>query len=256
MSRGIYQIATGMMLELKRQEHIARNLAGSNLPGYRGEHVIANSFRVNLDSQMGNFRSDNIGYGISGGTELVDFNQGPLQNTGRSLDFAINGEGLFTVVTGDGQTLYTRNGSFRIDPTGTLITHEGHIVQTESNQPIRFEVTDDLHSLRISQDGTLLVTGMEGERQVDKLLLTTFEDAQKELKKTTASYFMANDHAKPITVEDVGSQLLNRTLEGANISPVQQMVDMIQSLRQFETAHKMLKSTIEMTTQQRASFGL
>src|SRR4030067_1171173 len=118
MDRLIYTAMTGASQVLQQQAAVSENLANVNTPGFRavlnpvgavplaGEGLPTRTFVV--DSTPG-----------------ADFTPGILQQTGRDLDVAVNGEGWIAVQGADGKEAYTRNGSFQITPSGVLQTRTG-----------------------------------------------------------------------------------------------------------------------------------
>lgn len=95
---GLYRIGSKLMLETQAQELHAQNLAGAGLCGFKGRHLVVNSFQQSLENASETHDST---YGVDVGLPTVNFTQGALKHTGRSLDFALSGEGFFRVETPD-----------------------------------------------------------------------------------------------------------------------------------------------------------
>ena len=125
MDRGLYIAASGMLAEQIRQDQIANDLANAATPGYKsdrtaqrefGDLLLANSTNgAQVGRQSTAVQVDEI---------QTDFSPKPSRETGEPLDFAITGEGFFSVRTAQG-VRYTRNGQFTVSPQGLLVTAAG-----------------------------------------------------------------------------------------------------------------------------------
>ena len=242
MSRTIYTASSGMVLELKRQETIARNLAAANFPGFKKEFVVSEDFRkVLVDKLNPNSNMD----GTGNGNVRIDFSQGSLQETDRRLDFAIQGKGFFEVTTKDNKTLYTRNGGFFISKDGKLVTPEGHTLSGESGE-LRFESRDNVSQIQVTADGMVQVRqGKETDykmKNMGKLKIVDIEDKNK-LSRVTANYFTVSDDDKSLVkaCKNEDYQTINGYLEMSNSAPMMDMTAMIQSQREFEMGQKLIK---------------
>ena len=184
MLPGLYKIGSRLMFEAQRQEHIAQNLAGAGVSGFKGVHLSARTFQQQLDEQAQG------AYGVGLAKPMADFSQGGLNHTGRALDFALSGPGFFQVQNPDGTTLLTRNGSFSLSPAGTLVTAEGHTVLGKGG-PIRLDTVDDATKLEVTEQGEILVPAPGGKemRSVGTLALGTVEEPGN-LIRISASYFL------------------------------------------------------------------
>ena len=120
MLTGLSSAATALRTADYRQDVVATNLAHMNVPGFRQSLALVTNFAEEAEAQA----EDRPGYGKRIETTVNDFSIGPLEQTGRSLDVAIEGDGFFSV-QGDGETLYTRNGGFHIGENGILVGSHG-----------------------------------------------------------------------------------------------------------------------------------
>ncbi|OGV56747.1 MAG: hypothetical protein A2017_09785 [Lentisphaerae bacterium GWF2_44_16] len=241
MSRAIYTASSGMVLELKRQEAIARNLAAANFPGFKKEFIVSENFNKILGDKL----NSNGMTGTGGGNVKIDFTQGPLQETDRRLDFAIQGKGFFEVTSKDNKTLYTRNGGFFIAKDGKLVTPEGYAVAGETGE-LRFESRDNVSQIQVTADGMVQVRqGKETDykmKNLGKLKIVDIEDKDK-LVRVTANYFAVSDDDKRLMTvcKNEDYQTINGYLEMSNSSPMMDMTAMIQSQREFEMGQKLIK---------------
>jgi flagellar basal-body rod protein FlgG len=253
MNPALRAAATGMMAQQTRTEVIANNLANVNTAGFKrsraqfedllyqtiqGTQVIGNTDAETLPAiQVGR------GTRLAGVQRLHE--QGPIEQTGRNLDVAIEGEGFFQVQLPNGELGYTRDGSFQISDQGVLVTSAGYAVQP----PIQIPV--DSSELTISNTGVVSVKrGMELlPVEVGRIELARFANpsgllnlGQNMLAPTTASGQPVNGFPN-----DQGlGRLQQGSLEGSNVQIVQEMVEMIAAQRAYEINSKSIKTADEM----------
>jgi flagellar basal body rod protein FlgG len=246
----IYQAATSMNLEMKRQETIARNLAASCNPGFKKEFLVSGtSFKNALDKS---FKTNNKNVNEpAAGKVKVDFTQGNLNGTGRTLDFAIHGDGFFEVKTKDNATQYTRNGAFFVSKEGKLMTQEGHLLKADIGD-LKFDTRDDINTLKVTEDGMLQVRGgVETNfklKNLGRIKIVDIEDKNK-LQRMSANYFTLADEDKTYMklVEPGKYKLQNSYLEMSNSTPIADMTAMIQSQRDFDMGQKLIKTLDEIS---------
>jgi flagellar basal-body rod protein FlgF len=235
MLTGIYSAASALRAAEFNQDVVATNLAHMNVPGFRKSMMTVRSFDEELAAQAGS-----PGYGQTVEGLAVDFSIGPMENTGRSLDVAIDGEGFF-VVQGQSESLYTRNGSFQVGEGGSLTTAGGLPVLGQDG-PLSLPPDVSAEQIRISRDGTVSV----GETQIGKLELVRFEN-QGGLTPAGTTLFSAD--ATTVS-SDVGVFVRQGVREQSNVSPVDELVEMIVAMRYHEAAQRTLKSIDNAIQQQ------
>ncbi len=230
MIRGVYISASGMLAESARQDVIANNLANADTVGFKRSETATRPFVDFLVSNVGMPGTNRVGP-VSMGAQVdrtdVILRQGSLETTGNPLDVALVGDGYFAVETPEGRR-YTRDGSFRVDATGTLVTKEGFGVAGASG-PIRVGAG----TVDIGADGTV----SQGGRQVGRLELAGLD---------------------PTTVEPQGDSLFTGQpagaatgrvrqghLESSNVQVVQEMVELIRVMRSFESNQRAVKAQDE-----------
>jgi len=254
MSKAIYTATSGMLLDMKRQEVIARNLAATNIPGFKREYMLSHAFKKAMDSELQNDNPTNEMNGTTPGVVKVDFTQGNLRNTERPLDFAINGDGFFEITTNDNQKLYTRNGVFFVSGEGKLVTAEGYPVSGDGSD-IQFATDDNLGTLQVTGDGLLRVRqGPDANyamKEIGTVKVVAIDNTDK-LKRISANYFTFSDPnaAQPMRQEPEKYKLVNNFQEAANSEPVQDMVAMIECQRQFDMGQRLLRMLQESYSQE------
>jgi len=254
MSNSItYSLASGMIQEMNQYDLIAQNIAGSSIPGYKREYFLSESFTDTIDEALG-VNSPQKLKGAIQGQKIMDFTQGQLKVTPRALDFAIQGDGFFEVKTQDGKTLYTRNGSFYVNKDNQLVTSEGYEVSSASGK-FKFNKEDNVDRVQVCQDGSLRIIDEitnENVTEMGKFKIMKVDDPQK-LMRLTGSYYMVDPKNKTTTSDAKAEDycVVNRNLETSNFSPVQQMTQMVESLRKFEMTQKMLKMRDDISRSER-----
>ena len=205
----------GLGVRMFQQEVIANNLANVNTVGFKRDKVFLEELEAASQTSEETVHQTTI------------FEQGPVKETGNPFDLALVGEGFFVVQTEAG-VRYGRNGHFERDVLGQLVVNGTQPVLGE-NGPI--QVTD---TFTVNEAGEIF----NGEQFVDRLRLVTF-DQPFPLRKEGHSLFALTDET---AVELPNDQLRIKQgfLEGSNVNPIEEMVDMLLVYRYFEAEQKML----------------
>jgi flagellar basal-body rod protein FlgF len=229
MDRLIYTSMTGAKHLLFRQETLANNLANASTTGFRAETVALRA--VPLRGNEAGTRVATVETTIGN-----DFTPGPMQQTGRDLDVAVQGAGWLTVEAGDGREAYTRAGNLQVSPEGVLQLPNGTPVIGEGG-PITVPVNA---AITIANDGTLSakLAGQKATNQVGRLKLVN--PPADQLTKGTDGLFRTKDANDADA--DPNVRIVSGTLEGSNVNVVEAMVGMIAAARQFELQMKLLEN--------------
>lgn len=168
----------------------------------------------------------------------VNYSPGPMDSTGRQLDFAIKQDGWFAVQGQDGTEAYTRAGSLRVTPQGMLQTSTGLPVLGNAG-PIQLP---PYKSLSIGGDGTITIQPLGQTATalavVDRIRLVNPD--LKSLKKSSDGLFRMKDGSTaPV---DGTVRLMSGMVERSNVSIVEAMVKMIQLTRNFDMQTKIMKT--------------
>jgi len=188
-----------------------------------------------------------VGHGVKVAATQKVFTQGSLQNTGNVTDIAIEGEGFFRVLLYDGTYGYTRDGAFKIDSNGQLVTSNGYRLMPEIILPEGFI----RETLSISQDGrvTVKVPGNDDPITVGQLELYRFinptglQAIGENLFKVSAA---SGDPIQGRPGFDGMGKTIHRFLEMSNVSIVQEMVNMIVAQRAYEFNSKAIQTSDTM----------
>lgn len=242
MIRGLYTSATAMLVQQNRMDVIANNISNADNNGYKRDGVISNCFddtltrRLNDRTQIEGTRIANsvgvMNLGAYTSEVYTDFSKTNLKQTDAPLDIALDEEGYFIINTidknGDTVEKYTRDGSFTLGADGSLMTKEGNYVQG-INGNIVLPTGDTI----VNEMGEIYVNG----EYIDSLRITAFED-NKELRKGENNLITANEDA--VQTAYTGN-ILQGFLEGSNVDSIQEMVDMITVMRNYETNQKLVQ---------------
>jgi flagellar basal-body rod protein FlgF len=237
MDRLIYTAMSGAKHILEQQATVSNNLANANTTG----------FRAQLDS----FRSvPVVGDGLPTRTFVVDatvgadFRAGPIQETGRALDVAVQGEGWIAVERADGSEAYTRNGSLKLNENGMLTTQSGLSVLGDGG-PI--SIPPDV-IVSIAKDGTIstVAAGATPGSSVVLGRIKLVNPPQESMVRGDDGLFDVKGGGAADA--DAGVTLIGGSLEGSNVSVVESMVSMISLARQFELHMNMLKNAENNST--------
>jgi flagellar basal-body rod protein FlgF len=236
MDRLIYTAMTGAKHILEQQATVSNNLANATTTG----------FRAQLDS----FRSVPVlGDGLPTRTFVVDstvgadFRAGPVQETGRALDVAVQGDGWIAVERADGSEAYTRNGSLKLNENGVLTTQSGLNVLGDGG-PI--SIPPDV-IISIAKDGTISSVTAGATPGASTVLgrIKLVNPPPQSMARGDDGLFNATGGAADA---DAGVALIGGALEGSNVSVVESMVSMISLARQFELHMNMLKNAENNST--------
>lgn len=249
MLRGIYTAASGMLADQRRLDVVANNLANAGTTGFKRETTISKPFtdflieRVN-DKDPGPARLPREVGRLGIGTYIVNtatrLTTGSLQPTGNPLDVAITGDGFFTVSTPQG-IRYTRQGSFRQNAEGRLVTPDGHEVMVDGHA-----VQAEEGSLSITKDGEVMAFG----QSLGRLSIATSQELGAIRKEGNGLWVQAgegSDFPVLLTPSEVSGryQLKVGHLEASNVESVVEMVEMMATMRSFEANQKALQAQDE-----------
>ena len=221
MDVGLYIAASGMQAEQVRQDQLANDLSNASTPGYKTDSSQQQSFGALLLANSATGQPiGSIQTGVGLGRPVVDLTPQPLQQTGQPLDFAIEGSGFFAVRTPQGVE-YTRNGQFHANAQGLLV--------------------DDLGNQVLSQNGAPIAVSAAGKVTPSSLGVFNL---------TTATKAGNNNYTGTPAGPGTGT-VRQGELEQSAVDPVKTMVDMITSLRTYQSGQNAIQS-IDGTMQESA----
>ncbi len=205
---------------------IANNLANMNTTGFKGEKMMFVEHLVRSKGSEGILGED-IAY-VRDIATVRNLTEGSMRETGSPLDVAIHGDGYFAIETGDGER-YTRNGRFRLDDTGQMVTMDGDPVLSDTGAPFFFSPQD--RNIEISRDGTVATeNGVLGRLRVVRF------DNPYSLKEVAGGLYTAEEEP-PLDVE--APDVVQHMLEQSNVEPIIEMTKMIDVHRTYKSVQKL-----------------
>jgi flagellar basal-body rod protein FlgF len=136
MDLGLNIAATGMVAEQTRQDQISNDLANASTPGYKPDQSTQSSFgELLLSSSATGQPVGRVYTGVALGKAVTDMTPAGMQDTGQPLDFGIVGQGFFAVQTQQG-VRYTRDGQFSASASGQLVDSAGNPVLDQQGHPL------------------------------------------------------------------------------------------------------------------------
>jgi flagellar basal-body rod protein FlgF len=225
------------MASNRAMEVIANNLANIGTPAFKRESVQFEQYVVPLPAtETEGGGTVNVSFVLDRGL-LRDMTTGRMEQTGSLLDMAIDGNGYFVVQTPQGER-YTRNGHFRLDEQGQVVTEEGYVVQSDGGA-ITLQPQDG--ELRVGIDGSLST-----DLQVlGKLRVVNFAD-ERALKKAGASLLDAG--GAPAT-QSTTARVRQGMIEKSNVEPVIEISKMIEVMRAYQASADLTKSGEDLLKQ-------
>jgi flagellar basal-body rod protein FlgG len=186
-----------------------------------------------------------VGHGTRPTATQKIFTQGEYQNTQNELDMAIEGRGFFQVIQPNGETAYTRAGTFKLDSDGRVVTSDGFPMEPELTVPA------DTVALSIGTDGTVsvLLAGDATATEIGNVELAQFINPAG-LKSIGRNLFLPTNSSGDATTGTPGvdgyGTIAQGYLELSNVSVVDEMVNMIVAQRAYETNSKTIQASDEM----------
>lgn len=234
MNRALAAGAAGMASQQAVLDSIAANLANIDTPG----------FRASRPEFAALVTPDGSALGQSTATTHTLFTQGRLEDTDNRYDLAIDGEGLFRVVTADGHVAYTRAGNFTPDARGRLLLPAGAALDG-----VRLPASTT--SVEVRPDGAVeaRVAGKSGSVAAGRIRLHEFANAA-ELRLGSDGLYYQTNAAGGTSDGTPGSggfgHLKQHSLERANVSVVDAMMSILSAQRAYEANAKTVQAADEM----------
>lgn len=236
MIRGLYTAASGMIVENRQQQNISQNLANMNTVGFKQLYLAS------IAQEEGTVTNDN-GRNTLGtltmkvGTDAPDLMmaQGDLRATDEPYDFALDGEGFFTLDAGNGERYYTRDGRFGVNNQGQLVSKEGYPVLMTNGQPAVVNQTE----FSINSDGAFNVEGRNYQ-----FMISTVDNPNQLVQQGDNNFTYGGE------VEVSEDYLLYKGMvEGSNVNITDALVNLMTANRALQSNSKVLQSMDEMLAQ-------
>lgn len=236
MDRILYTAMSGARQSMEQQSVVSHNLSNVDTAGFRAQLHAMRAVPVQGDGVLPTRVS------VAASTPGADFTPGPVNQTGRALDVAIDGEGWLAVLAQDGSEAHTRRGDLQVDGNG-LLTSVGRPVMGEGG-PIQVPLGAQVS---IGADGTIstIGAGEDPDALVPVGRLKLVNPPQGELARGDDGLFRPAAGAPAALPADENVRLASGALEGSNVSAVDAMVSMIDVARRYEMQTKVISTADE-----------
>ena len=246
--------ATGMMAQQLNVEVISNNIANMSTTGYKRQRAEFQDLLYQQERHVGSPTSDTgtvlpsgvqVGLGVKTAAISRDDQQGALAKTDNKLDVALQGPGFFNVQLPNGDTAYTRAGSFQLAADGTIVTADGYPVQPAIVIPANAK------DVTISNAGEVFAyfDGQVQPQNLGQLELSTFNN-DNGLEAEGNNLFKETTASGAPTVGVAGQAgfgtILQGYLEGSNVNVVSEITNLIQAQRAYEMNSKSIETADQM----------
>lgn len=253
MFSSLWVAKTGLDAQQTRMDVVSNNLANANTTGFKSSRASFQDLMYQNVRQPGGQTTEQTqapsGLMLGTGVRVVGseklFTQGNLQQTGNSLDLAIEGRGFLQVTMPDGTVAYTRDGSMHLDQNGQIVTASGYALDPA------IVIPQNAQSVTIGTDGTVSakLPGQAAPQQIGTVQLADFINPAGLQPSGDNLYLETASSGAP----QIGQPGLNGlgtvaqgSLESSNVNVVEQMVDMIETQRTYEMNSKAISAADSM----------
>lgn len=233
MVNGKYAALSGAVARMRTLDNISERLASAKTPGYKKG---TEAFSARLGEAVSGMATNGTNFTALTG-QKIDFTLGHMEQTGLSLDVAINGDGFFQMQQPEGDAVYTRVGSFKLSEDGQLVGNQGYPVMDVNGDEIFLPGTDVI----IRVDGTIWEDG--GDAPIAQIGLFVFEDKDV-LRRAGHGMFVAADDSEPQLHPE--PEMIQNNLESSNVNMMEEMSRMTANMRAFEATQKALRIYSDM----------
>ena len=233
MISGLYTATSGLLSQKKSIDVMSNNLANSRTAGFKEDTLITSSFgdemSYRLEQGTNGVEIGNTNLGRKADQIFTSYDQGVVEQTDRELDFAIEGDGFFTLQGADGTLGITRDGRFSLDTNGYLSGADGSLVLGQ-NGPIMVGQAN----FYADESGKIYVN----DNYVDTLKITCPADLTTLVKKKEGVFIDTNPSNESV---QFNGGIIQGAIEASNVDMTKQMSDIIASSRAFQACSQLVK---------------
>ena len=251
--RALFTAATGMEAQQAQIDTIANNIANVNTTAFKRSRAEFQDLFYETLRAPGATSTDGailptgvqVGHGVQLASVNTIFSSGDRVNTGNALDMAIDGTGFFQIQRPTGETVYTRDGTFKLDRDGNIVTAQGYQMIPNITVP------QDAITVTILPDGTVnsIQAGSTTTQNLGQIQLVRFSNPSglravggNLLESTDAS----GDPQTGVPDQNGYGAIAAGFLEGSNVKVAEELVQMILAQRAFEVSSRVIKAGDEM----------
>jgi flagellar basal-body rod protein FlgG len=252
MMSALRTAATGMMAQQTNVDVLSNNIANLNTTSFKRQKSAFRDLVYQTPIGVGAITSNNgtttptgaqIGLGVNIGSVYKIMEQGNLTQTDNTFDMGIQGRGFFRITLPDGTNAYTRDGSFNVDNTGTIVTKEGYTLDPN------IVIPEDALNITISDLGIVSAKVAEETVNLGQIQLTMFVN-EAGLENMGGNYYKETDTsgvgiANNPSENGTGS-IAQGFLEASNVDPITSVTDLITAQRAYELNSRVISTADEM----------
>ena len=252
--RSLAIAATGMLAQQTNVEVISNNIANMNTTAYTRRRTEFNDLLYQNLRRVGSASSDagtivpsgvQLGLGVKLGAVYRITTEGSMNNTGNTLDLAIQGKGYFQIQLPNGETAYSRDGSFQLSPDGEVVTHSGYTVLPG------IAVPNNTVGISVNESGQVMVKldGQVNQQVVGQFQVAVFPN-EAGLEAKGDNLFTETPASGGAILGNPASvgfgSLLQGFLETSNVNVVAEITNLISAQRAYEMNSKVIQTSDEM----------
>lgn len=237
--RALYVAASGMSAQQTRIDTVANNLANTNTTAFKKSRgAFQDTFYQELATGARGTRAD-----LGGGVQLAglekDHAVGSGLTTNDPLHVMLEGPGMLRIEGLDGNDYYTRDGSFRLDADGQLVTASGLTVGGDIMVP------PDTESLEIAEDGTVTATVGGDEMALGQLEIVSFANPSGLRSEGGNLYSATPESGDAVPDYDGETMVAQHMLESSNVDVAEELIELVMAQRSYELNSKVVQAADE-----------
>lgn len=238
---------SGLNANQEKLDVISNNIANVNTTGYKKVNAGFKDLISSSLDEWGNPLNDKtatVGSGVKAGNFTKDNSQGGLQTTNQKTDLALDGEGYFKVISGNGTEYYTRDGSFKLDSYGRLVTANGNILEVQyANGYSQNNTGLTADNFTINKKGEIFAENSGNFEKVGEIAVYT---AVGNDAFTSVGDNLFKELNGVQVYRTLDADMYQGYLEASNVDLSQEMTDMIVTQRAFQLSSKGITAADEM----------
>jgi len=253
MIRSLWTAATGMEAQQLNIDVISNNLANVNTAGFKKSRVDFQDLLYQMVRPAGTTEAQGaqvptgiqVGLGTRPAAVQKIFTQGDFQQTQNPLDLVIEGDGFFQILLPSGKTAYSRDGTFKLDAQGRVVTSDGYPLDPQITIP------PEATSISVGSDGTVsvILAGQNAPQEVGQIQIAKFSNPAGLNNMGRNLFTISAASGEPIVdtpgLNGLGT-LAHGFVEMSNVKVVEEMVNMIVAQRAYEINAKAIQTADEM----------